>query len=408
MDSSYKVKIEGRLLDDESEEDDEDADDAKPTDHMVEANGDEAGKAKPKASATELRHKFSHFFKSMTVEYERGRGKDGAEQSVEWKKPASNPTTVSPPGSADFDALEFKRGGDENVNIIIILVPDEAQERFLLSAPLAEIMDAQEATRAEVVAGIWQYIKANQLQEDDEKRSFRCDPLLRPVSQPYHEAAIKTLADVDTDLPARHRLHSLHPRRHHPAPLPPAARQAPLHYPRRPGLPPEPDAHHLRRARVARRPAPGQDPRLQLQPRLSDHAARDHFPERPACRRGAGDLALQGEAHILHQPEQGPGHLPEEVDVLADARPGDPAGRGAARRRRGRERGGVAAGRGAERVGDGERARGGEHHAEPAAASVDWRKGFERVRKADLLHGSWIGGVMGRTWKAFTVLSISC
>ena len=184
IDSSYRVKIEGRLLEEDEGDDDKDEED----DVMIVADRDvdamdedSRGKKEPKVNKTEPRCKFSHFFKSMTVEFECGKAKDGTEHSIEWKKPAIPPNAANPPNAADFDQLEFKRGGDENANIIINLVRDEAQERFTLSPALAEIMDATEGTRAEVVTGIWEYIKTMGLQEDEEKRSFRCDGLLKEV-----------------------------------------------------------------------------------------------------------------------------------------------------------------------------------------------------------------------------------
>ncbi len=185
-DASYRVKIEGKLLDDdhdEGEDTDEDEDDSG-GDKLEDSEAmDEDAKEskKPTSGRSTPRFKFSHFFKSMTVEFERNKTKDGAEQTVEWKKPAIPPNAVNPPNAADFDQLEFKRGGDENVNITINLVRDESQERFQLSPALAAIMDTNEATRAEAVTGIWDYLKIMGLQEDDERRSFRCDELLKVV-----------------------------------------------------------------------------------------------------------------------------------------------------------------------------------------------------------------------------------
>jgi SWI/SNF-related matrix-associated actin-dependent regulator of chromatin subfamily D len=149
------------------------------------ANGDamdEDGKEKKKKTrAPPKQYKFSHFFKGMTVDFDRNRTKEGSDQSVEWKKPAVAPNATSLPNAADFDQLEFKRGGDENTNIVINLTRDENPERFRLSPILADILDTDVATRAEAVMGIWEYIKAMGLQEDDEKRSFDCDDKLKAV-----------------------------------------------------------------------------------------------------------------------------------------------------------------------------------------------------------------------------------
>jgi SWI/SNF-related matrix-associated actin-dependent regulator of chromatin subfamily D len=189
MNASYRVKVEGRLLDEDEDEndsdDEDDSDDDAPKDGQAGGDAmDEDGKENKKSKKTKLsqRYRFSHFFKSMTVDFEKNRSRDGTEQSVEWKKPAVSPNARTPPPAADFDTLEFKRGGDENQNITINLVRDENPERFVLSPPLAEIMDTNEATRAETVTGIWEYVKTMGLQEDDEKRSFQCDELLKQVS----------------------------------------------------------------------------------------------------------------------------------------------------------------------------------------------------------------------------------
>lgn len=185
MDSSYRVKIEGRLLDEEDDgnesEDSEDEEEATNGDAMDE-DGKEKKEKEKKTPVPEKRYKLSHFFKSMNVEYDRNKGKEIPDQSVEWKKPAVAPNATNLPNAADFDQLEFKRGGDENMNIIINLVRDETPERFQLSPALAAVLDTPIATRAEAVMGIWEYVKAMGLQDDDEKRSFDCDDRLRAVS----------------------------------------------------------------------------------------------------------------------------------------------------------------------------------------------------------------------------------
>ncbi|OBT53688.1 hypothetical protein VE04_06907 [Pseudogymnoascus sp. 24MN13] len=213
--ASYKVKIEGRLLsddeDDNEEEDDEDSDD--------EEDNAKKGTMDRKALRPSQNYALSHFFKSMTVDFDKNRSRDGAEQNVEWKKPALPPNPRSLPPSADFDVLEFKRGGDENQNITINFVRDETPERFTLSPPLAEILDMKEATRAEAVTGIWEYVKVMGLQEDDEKRSFRCDDILRQIFQ-RDTGYIPSITDAIL-----------------PPPLRPPPRQPPLHHPRRPRLP---------------------------------------------------------------------------------------------------------------------------------------------------------------------------
>src|ERR1700733_11035672 len=170
-DGTYCVKIEGRILEDDSDEtallnDSEDGSDDEDEAKENDTTDNKQAKSPQK--------RLSHFFKSISVEFEKAKGMPTeAMTQIEWKKQA---------GAADFDCLEFERKGDENLNVTINLVRDEVPERFRLSQALSQTLDAEEADRAEVVMGIWEYVKAQNLQEDEEKRSVRCDDRLRQVS----------------------------------------------------------------------------------------------------------------------------------------------------------------------------------------------------------------------------------
>lgn len=177
LEPTYRVKIEARLLDDDDDLDkDGDADETGDADRMEE---DGQTDTKSKTNTKPPKYRFSHFFKSMTVDFPPNR--KGVDQSVEWKKPERSGPSANPPAAADFDELTFKRSGDENLNITINLFRHEEPERYAVSQDLDEIVDMTEATRQELVMGIWEYIKMMGLQEDEEKRSFRCDDLLRKV-----------------------------------------------------------------------------------------------------------------------------------------------------------------------------------------------------------------------------------
>ncbi|KAH6888753.1 SWI/SNF complex protein [Thelonectria olida] len=178
MDASYRVKIEGRLLDDEDDKDQS----TSPKGDQLEQ--DSADPSRQKAKTQPQRHRFSHFFKALSVDFDRSRFRNGAEQTVEWKKPdptARNQPNASLPAAADFDELTFKRNGDEDMNITINLFQQESPEVYLLSPELAEVVDMSKATQQEAVMGLWEYIKVTGLQEDEEKRNFRCDDLMKKV-----------------------------------------------------------------------------------------------------------------------------------------------------------------------------------------------------------------------------------
>lgn len=156
--ATFKVKIEGRLLDD-PEEDEED---------------------KPPATH---RPRLSSFFKAITIHFDRDPNLQPDQYSqIEWRKSQPGSQNYDPASSeAQFDTLEFTRKADENMNITINLVRDEKNERFKLSPELAEILDTEEEDRAGAVQGIWEYCRAMGLQEDEDKRKIVCDEPLRKL-----------------------------------------------------------------------------------------------------------------------------------------------------------------------------------------------------------------------------------
>lgn len=158
--ATFRVKVEGRLLKD-PEESNEDEDDEK--------------KAK--------RPRLSNFFKAITIDFDRNPAlqPDGYSQ-IEWRKAPANPNTDPNSSESNFDTLEFERKADENINVTISLYRDEKSERFKLSPLLAEILDIEEEDRAGAVQGIWEYCRAMGLQEDEDRRSIVCDEALRRVS----------------------------------------------------------------------------------------------------------------------------------------------------------------------------------------------------------------------------------
>ena len=189
MEASYRVKIEGRLLDDDEQtganktDAEKTASEAKTTDENGADKMEEDAPAK-EAKTEPQTHKFSHFFRSISVEFDRSRFRNGTEQTVEWKKSEPNTRNANAGAQADaaeFDEFTFKRNGDENINITVNLFRQQIPERYQLSPELADVVDMTEATQQEAVMALWEYIRASGLQEDEEKRNFRCDEPLRKV-----------------------------------------------------------------------------------------------------------------------------------------------------------------------------------------------------------------------------------
>jgi len=184
VDPSFRVKIEGRLLE---PEDGTTMEDEKARTEGDNGSGDtadgEPARKRAKLSPVAMRKKFSHFFKFIKIDFDRPRHlqPDGY-TSIEWTRPDFQPQSqVDQPREADFDCLEFERKSDENINITIHLKRDEYPERYRLARPLAELLDMEEADRKSVLMALWEYIKSANLHEDDESRRITCDARLKAV-----------------------------------------------------------------------------------------------------------------------------------------------------------------------------------------------------------------------------------
>lgn len=250
MEASYRVKIEGRLLDDDEQTGankdnaDKSASEAKTADENSADKMEEDAPAKEAQPEPQTQsRKFSHFFRSISVEYERSRFRNGTEQTVEWKKAEPNARNANAGPQADaaeFDEFTFKRNGDENVNITVNLFRQQVPERYQLSPELADVVDMNEATQQEAVMALWEYIRASGLQEDEEKRNFRCDEPLRKVRNlnVKNNKCISGSINASTDCWKRRCwTHPLAQRICHRArPAPPTC-QPSLHHPRRRRIP---------------------------------------------------------------------------------------------------------------------------------------------------------------------------
>ncbi|KAK5107510.1 hypothetical protein LTR62_001082 [Meristemomyces frigidus] len=162
--ATFRVKIEGRLLEEQEEE--------------------SMGKGKEAEDEVkqppQKRARFSNFFKAITIDFSRHPSDDYT--AIEWQKPvpsSQNPNYDPNSSEVSFDSLEFGRKGEENINVTIKLARDEKNERCKLSPLLAEILDTEEEDRAGAVQGVWEYCRAMGLQEDEDKRSIVCDEPLR-------------------------------------------------------------------------------------------------------------------------------------------------------------------------------------------------------------------------------------
>lgn len=158
-DPEYAIWIRAELLSEDGDMSDDEAEEMKT---KVVEKEDEIQKDKKR---------FSNFFHRITIERENPNGENV--NIADWKKGTG--------GIDSFDHLKIKRTGDTKFNVVINLHREEHPDRYRLSHALTSTVDHEEGSRADVLYWLFEYIKLFGLQDDDEKRTIRCDSNLKAI-----------------------------------------------------------------------------------------------------------------------------------------------------------------------------------------------------------------------------------
>ncbi|URE36269.1 Glycosyltransferase family 29 (sialyltransferase) [Musa troglodytarum] len=114
--------------------------------------------------------KFSSFFRRVTIALDPSLYPENP--TIVWEQ-ARSPVPQ--------EGFEVKRRGDKEFTASIRLEMNYNPEKFRLSPPLMEVLGIEVDTRARIIAGIWQYVKAKKLQSTTDSSYFACDPPLKKI-----------------------------------------------------------------------------------------------------------------------------------------------------------------------------------------------------------------------------------
>ncbi|BEI84199.1 hypothetical protein CcaverHIS002_0408030 [Cutaneotrichosporon cavernicola] len=111
------------------------------------------------------KRKLSTFLRSLVVEFDHRESPTFPEGNVvEWHPRADQ---------APLDAFEVLRRGDTNVKCRIVMHIAHSPERYKVLAPLSELISVREGSRAEIMAAVWQFIKAAGAQDKEDSTMVR-------------------------------------------------------------------------------------------------------------------------------------------------------------------------------------------------------------------------------------------
>lgn len=181
---SWELRVEGRLLDDSKGEPNKVSEGA--------ASPGAAGGPRPPTDPvwprSQVKRKFSSFFKSLVIELDKELyGPDN--HLVEWHRTLTTQET---------DGFQVKRPGYKNVRCTILLLLDYQPLQFKLDQRLARLLGVHTQARPVIVNALWQYVKTHRLQDPHEREFVACDKYLEQI---FGSARLK-LAEVPARLGA--------------------------------------------------------------------------------------------------------------------------------------------------------------------------------------------------------------
>eukprot|EP00743_Colponemidia_sp_Colp-15_P002461 GILK01002668.1.p1 GENE.GILK01002668.1~~GILK01002668.1.p1 ORF type:complete len:536 (+),score=83.59 GILK01002668.1:68-1675(+) len=114
--------------------------------------------------------KFSSFFRKVFIFLDKRYYPRN--DCIEWDKSISQRET---------DGFEIKRTGDKEFDARIVLYLDYAPNQYKLTPLLASILGFQQETRPRILTALWEYIKANKLQDPDNRKIINNNAELRQI-----------------------------------------------------------------------------------------------------------------------------------------------------------------------------------------------------------------------------------
>ncbi|XP_063934072.1 brahma-associated protein of 60 kDa-like [Zophobas morio] len=108
-----------------------------------------------KSDAVKTKKKFSSFFDRIFI-LSNDETLPREQQFIEWKRSLD---------TVESDGFEIKRAGSRNVQCKIVMFLNYQPAQFKLAAGFSNLLGLHTATRSEIIAAFWQYLKMNKLQD---------------------------------------------------------------------------------------------------------------------------------------------------------------------------------------------------------------------------------------------------
>ena len=124
--------------------------------------------------------KMTHFIRKLEISFNKEQVNY---PDIEWNKEA---TSQDAPMGEDKDGIEIIREGDKELDLLISLHVNYSPKQFKVKPELSSIIGIRQCTKMQAMAALWEYVKSNKLQDQQEHRLIVCNRELRLVILSKH------------------------------------------------------------------------------------------------------------------------------------------------------------------------------------------------------------------------------
>jgi len=114
--------------------------------------------------------KMTHYLRKITIKFDKN---EVDYPDLEWNKKTSK--------ALNKDGIEIIREGNKELNIQIAIHINYSPKQYKLKPELLTIIGIKQCTKVEIITALWEYIKANRLQDQQDKQIINCNKEIKAI-----------------------------------------------------------------------------------------------------------------------------------------------------------------------------------------------------------------------------------
>eukprot|EP00826_Nyctotherus_ovalis_P001385 TRINITY_DN1020_c0_g2_i6.p3 TRINITY_DN1020_c0_g2~~TRINITY_DN1020_c0_g2_i6.p3 ORF type:complete len:187 (-),score=52.24 TRINITY_DN1020_c0_g2_i6:1235-1795(-) len=116
--------------------------------------------------------KMTRFVKKIDIEF----NKEQADfPNLEWNRDTHSKEL------GEKDGIEILREGNKELNLTILIYINHSPKQYKVKPELSSIIGIKQCTRLQAISALWEYIKINRLQDQQDRQIVNCNKELQAV-----------------------------------------------------------------------------------------------------------------------------------------------------------------------------------------------------------------------------------